>query len=117
MCIRDRKKIGDTGQDAFKKVKQYADDSHSGLGKAGDAFAAIDGKGAERFREVLHALHPVLDSAGLGLGNLGAFSRVAGAGMAALAATIAASILVGLAKLGDEADKAKRRLDSLSGAG
>jgi hypothetical protein len=114
------KKIGDAGSDAFKKVKQYADDSHSSLGKAGDAFGGNTDGGrlaAERFREVLHALHPVLDSAGLGLGNLGAFSRVAGAGMAALAATIAASILVGLAKLGDEADKAKRRLDSLSGAG
>jgi hypothetical protein len=113
------KNIGDTGSDAFKKVKQYTDDSASGIGKAGTAFAALEGKteggrlASERFREAIHTLHPVLETAGLGLGNLGAFARVAGAGMGALGAAIAGSVIVGLAKLGDEALVAKKRLSDL----
>jgi hypothetical protein len=35
------KKIGDVSSDAFQKVKQYADDSGSGLANAGNAFATI----------------------------------------------------------------------------
>lgn len=66
---------------------------------------------AERFRESIHILHPILEEAGLGFGNLGAFARLAGAGFAGLAVAIGGSLLIGLAKIGDEADKAKRRLD------
>jgi hypothetical protein len=84
------KKIGDTSSDAFKKVKESVDGSGSGIAGLGNAFAGIEGKteggrlAAERFRETIHTLHPILDSAGLGLGNLGAFARVAGVGLAAL---------------------------------
>ncbi len=106
------------GQDISKSLNQ-AVGTNPALGKAFGAEEGVErGRvAAERLREVIHTLHPILDSAGLGLGNLGAFARVAGAGMGFLGAAIVGSVLVGLAKIGDEADKAKRRLDLLTSAG
>src|SRR5258706_7000194 len=112
--------IGDIGEKSFKKVKQAADGA-SNIGKSGgEAFGGFVGKteesrlAAERLREVLHTLHPILDSAGLGLGNLGAFARVAGAGFVAFGAAIVGSAIVGLARLADQAAETKKRLDDLS---
>src|SRR6266403_2034433 len=83
---------GDIGDKSFKRVKAAADGANN-IGKSGgEAFGGFVGKteesrlAAERLREVLHTLHPILDSAGLGLGKLGALARVAGAGFGALAA-------------------------------
>ena len=114
-------KFGDGHADALRGVKQYTDDSASGLAKAGEAFAAIEGKSeggrlaVERFREAIHTLHPVLDEAGIGISNLGSFARLAGGGFGALAAAVVGSVVVGLAKLRDEADKTKRSLDIIAG--
>ena len=114
-------KFGDGHADAFKSVKRYTDDLASSLAKAGEAFAAIEGKteggrvAVERFREIIHTLHPVLDEAGIGISNLGSFARLAGGGFGALAAAVVGSVLVGLAKLRDEADKTKRSLDIIAG--
>jgi hypothetical protein len=88
----------------------------------GKAFGAEEGleksrEAAERFREVLHTLHPILGAAGLELGNLGAFARVAGAGMGALGVAVVGSVLVGLAKIAEQADRTGARLAALSGSG
>src|SRR5258706_15080728 len=113
--------IGDIGEKSFKKVKQAADGANN-IGKSGgEAFGGFVGKteesrlAAERLREGIHTLHPILDSAGLGLGNLGAFARVAGAGFGALAAAIVGSVIIGLSKLADERAAAKQRLSDLTG--
>jgi hypothetical protein len=91
--------------------------STGGLGKAIGAEESLERNrvGVERFRQAVHTLHPVLDEAGIGIGNLGAFARLAGGGFGALAAAVGGSILVGLAKLRDEAEKTKRELDIIAG--
>jgi hypothetical protein len=107
--------IGDIGEKSFKRVKAAAD----GGGNVGSAFGDLGGKteqsrvAAERLREAVHTLRPVLDEAGLGLGNLGAFARVAGAGMGALAIAVVGAVVVAFAKMGDEAIVAKKRLGDL----
>ncbi|WP_375782916.1 hypothetical protein ACE10Z_23670 [Bradyrhizobium sp. Pha-3] len=108
------KKIGDTGSDAFKKLKEYSDRGGEGFSKFGRETEDLEI--GEKLKETLHTLHPVLDEAGLGLENLGAFARLAGAGMLPLGAALAGSVLVGLAKVGEETDRTKSRLKGL-GAG
>jgi hypothetical protein len=114
--------IGLEGDKSFKKVKQAAEESASGIRRAGESFGGLGGKteqskiAAERLREVLHTLHPILEQAGLGLGNLGALARVAGAGFVAFGAAIVGSAIVGLAKLADQAATTKKKLTDL-GAG
>ena len=111
--------IGDVGEKSFNKVKQAADGAS--LGKVAESSGGFGGKteesrlAAERLREVLHTLHPILDQVGLGVGNLGAFARVAGAGFVAFGAAIVGSVVVGLAKMAEEADRAKARLSALAG--
>src|SRR6185312_1173476 len=85
------KGAGDVGDEQAKRLKQaFADVGKGSSGSSGgDALGATAEAGeaaADRLREAIHILHPVLDEAGLGLGNLGAFARVAGAGIGALAA-------------------------------
>jgi hypothetical protein len=110
--------IGDIGEKSFKRVKNAADGASS-VGNAGSAFGGLGGKteesrlAAERLREALHTLHPVLESAGLGLGNLGAFARVASAGFYAFGAAVVGAVVVALARMGDEAIVAKKRLGDL----
>jgi len=111
--------IGEHGKRAFKEISETINNASPGIAKIGNDFASIEGKAeggrqaTERFREAIHTLHPVLDEAGLGLGNLGAFARAAGVGVGGLAAAIVGSILVALAKMGDEAIVAKKRLGDL----
>lgn len=109
------RKVGDTGQDALKKLKQYSGES---LGKFGEHAEALEGshEAGEKLRESLHVLHPILESAGLELGKFGAFARLAGAGLVPLGAALAGSVLIGLAKVGEEAQKSTARLKAL-GAG
>ena len=109
--------IGLEGDKSAKKIQQAFNDASNVSGKSGDAFGGLkteeSRQGVERLREAIHILHPILDTAGLGLGNLGAFARVAGAGLGALGAAIVGSVVVGLAKLVDEADVAKKKLADL----
>jgi hypothetical protein len=105
------------GKDISKSLNQ-AVGTNPALGKAFGAEEGVEKsrEAVERFREVLHTLHPILDEAGLGLGNLGAFARVAGAGMGALAAAVVGSLLVGLAKVAEQADRTGARLKALTGS-
>ena len=116
------KKKFDAIKDAGKKTGAELSKSLNELvstGKLGSAIGAEENLersrvAAERFREVIHTLHPILDTAELGLGNLGALARVAGAGMGALAAAIVGSVVVGLGKLADQTAATKKQLDDLS---
>jgi hypothetical protein len=114
------KATGDVGDEQAKRLKQAFDGVSAG--KGGEGFGGLGGKSeesrvaAERLREALHTLHPILDTAGLGLGNLGAFARVAGAGFGAFGAAIVGSIVVGLAKMAEQADRTGARLKALSGS-
>jgi hypothetical protein len=116
------KNVGEVGDSAFKKIKGAIGDVSSG-GGLGNIFSQFTSgaeggeKAAEKLREAIHILHPVLEEAGVSLGNIGAFARLAGAGMGALGVAVGGTVLVALAKLADEADKTKRRLDLLSNAG
>lgn len=105
------------GQDISKSINQ-AVGTNPALGKAFGAEEGIERsrEAAERFREVLHTLHPILGAAGLELGNLGAFARVAGAGMGALGVAVVGSLLVGLAKIAEQADRTGARLKALTGS-
>jgi hypothetical protein len=114
------KAAGDVGDEQAKRLKKsFADVGTGSSGSNYGKFAQLaEGENAaHRFREAIHVLHPVLDSAGLGIGNLGAFARLAGAGLGGLAAAIAGSVIIGLAKLGDEAQKAKLHLGALGASG
>jgi hypothetical protein len=88
-----------------------------GLGKAIGAEESFERNrvAAERLRESIHVLHPVLETAGLGISNLGGYARLAGAGLGALGAAIVGSIVVGLLKARDAAEATKRELDALAG--
>jgi hypothetical protein len=114
------KAAGDAGEASGRRLKQAFSEaggsSGSGLGKFSAEAEEGEG-GAHRLREALHVLHPVLEEAGLGLGNLGAFARLAGAGFGALGAAVLGSLVVGLAKVGEESDKARARLKALGAEG
>lgn len=111
--------LGAVGKDALKNVSQYSADASSGIGRFGATLsslstgAAAAEVSASKFREAIHVLHPILETAGLGMGNLGSFSRVAGAGLTALGVAIAGSIIAGLAKLADSAQAAKTKITDL----
>ncbi|WP_050626701.1 hypothetical protein [Bradyrhizobium viridifuturi] len=109
------RKIGDTGQDAFKKLKEYT----GGTGFGSDAHAeAIEGarEAGEKLKETLHTLHPIAESAGIELGNFATFARLAGAGLVPFGAALAGSVLVSLGKIGEQSQKTQSRLKAL-GAG
>jgi hypothetical protein len=108
------KAAGDVGDEQAKRLKQSFGDVAAGNAGSHGFEAEAGESGAHRLREALHVLHPILDEAGLGLGNLGAFARLAGAGFGALTAAIVGSVVVGLAKLADQAAATKKQLDDLS---
>jgi hypothetical protein len=114
--------LGVTGEKAMQQIRAAGGAlSGGGLGGAGDqlqklGLRTLEAKSAaDAFREAIHIAHPVLEEAGLGLGNLGAFARLAGAGLGAVAATAAAAAIIGLAKLGDQAKKTKELIDQVYG--
>jgi hypothetical protein len=72
-------------------------------------------RGIDQFREALHIAHPVLDAAGLGVGNLGAISRLASVGIEGFFAAIAAAAVVGLARLGEQEKKTRATFDAIYG--
>ncbi|MBR0687352.1 hypothetical protein JQ594_15580 [Bradyrhizobium manausense] len=109
------KRIGDTGQDAFRKLKEYSGPAGEGISNLS---RSLEGEGSaheigEKLRETLHTLHPIIGQAGLELGELGAFARLAGAGLVPLGAALTGTVLIALAKLGDETQKSKARLKAL----
>ena len=110
------KKLDAVSQHGEQMSKNLSATSPTSLGSGAGELERGSG-GADKLRESIHVLHPILESAGLGLGNLGAFARLAGAGLGALAAAVVGSIVVGLAKLRDEADQTERKLDLLAGGG
>jgi hypothetical protein len=109
------KKIGDTGSDAFKKLKEFSDKGGEGVAKLGKGAEDIGSSvnGAQKLREVLHTLRPVLDEAGLGMGNLGAFARAANVGIAGFGLAVVGSALIGLGRLADGVDDTKKKLADL----
>jgi hypothetical protein len=92
-----------------------------GLGAVEDGLARTSGRfnegseAARGFREALHVAHPVLEEAGLGIGNLSALSSAARVGLGGLTIALAGGVLAGLAKLGDESVATKRRLEDVFG--
>jgi len=109
------KRIGEAGKNAFKELNDSIDSvgSHSGV------LASIFGESesaAEKFKETIHIAHPILEEAGVSLGNLGAFARLAGAGMGALGTAVVGTVLVGLAKVAEAAERTGARLKALTGS-
>jgi hypothetical protein len=67
------------------------------------------------FRHAIHALHPVLATAGVGMGELGAFATVARGGIGALAAAIGGTFVAELLKTGEELRKLKEEFQATFG--
>jgi hypothetical protein len=105
------------GKDISKSINESVK-TNPALGKAFGAEENLEKSrvAVERFRESIHALHPLLGAAGLEIGGLGSYARLAGAGMTTLGAVIAGSVLIGLAKIAEQADRTGARLKALSGS-
>lgn len=67
------------------------------------------------FRETTHTLEPVLNAAGASVGAFGGFVSASRAGVAGLAVAITGSLIIALAKAGDEAITTQKRLSDLVG--
>jgi hypothetical protein len=116
------KAAGDVGDAQAKRLKQSFSEVGKGSSGYGNFAQLAEGEAAARrfrdtLRETLHTVHPILDETGLGISNLGVFARLAGTNLGALATAIVGSVVVGLAKLGDEAQKSKLHLDALGASG
>lgn len=68
-----------------------------------------------KFREAVHTLDPILVQAGGSMGALGPIAMAARAGLLGLATAITGSVIVALENAGDEADKARGRLQVFFG--
>jgi hypothetical protein len=66
--------------------------------------------------EALHVLHPILGEVGGGMGELGAFARLASAGIGLFSTAIAGTLIVKLTLLSDELAKTKGKLGDLLGS-
>ena len=110
-------KLRVAGEGAFKGIANAANQSVAGgAGLGGAALERDLNRGtdaANRFREAIHILHPILETAGLGMGNLGSFARLAGAGIGALAGTAIAAAIIGLENLSDRTAIAQKSLKDL----
>lgn len=95
--------------DSFEKIRQAANKASEAGSFEGHA------ESAHKFREILHVLHPILGEAGVGIGELGAFARVAAVGTGGLAAAIGGTLLVSLVKVADETEKTRNRIKALGG--
>ncbi len=113
------KSISETGVKALGQIKAAGSSVADGGKLAEKQLQAIGlhllqaQNATNKFREALHVVHPVLDAAGLGVGNLRALSAAASVGLGGLAVAITGGILVGLEKLQDEAARAKEQLQAL----
>jgi len=67
------------------------------------------------FRDVLHTIKAPLEAAGVGAGNLGAFSVAARVGVLGLAAAIAGSLAIAASGAAEQMEKLKNRLDRTLG--
>ncbi len=116
-AIAGLEKLRLAGEGAFKGIANAANQSAAGgAGLGGVALERDLNRGTEaanRFREAIHILHPLLESAGLGIGNLGSFARVAGVGLGALGATLAGGAVIGLERLSDRLQLAVKGLKDL----
>jgi hypothetical protein len=100
-----------------KQTEEFA--KHAAATTAGVTGAAEAGAGAlgateaiKAIQEAIHALHPALAEAGLGLGELGPVMEAARGGALALAAAIGGTLTVAFEKAGDAANDAAQRLGS-----
>lgn len=117
-----KKKLGEAAQAGEDFLKQVRDSSTQtgtplnqltqNLDKSGGAFERHR-VAVERFRDSLHVLRPILSQLGVNLGELGSFSRVAGAGAIGLGAAVAGTLVVALLKLDESSVKSRQRLIDL----
>ena len=116
---RQLQDIEQTGSRAFKTIQSAGKAVNFGGGPAAEQLKKIGlhtieaESGTTRIREAIHVLHPLLDAAGLGIGNLGAYARLASVGLGGLAAVMAGAVLIGLEKIADGAARAKGELSGL----
>lgn len=68
---------------------------------------------AHDLRGAMYILRPVLQAAGIQVGELGTLARLANVGIAGIAAAAAGAVVVGLARLEDAARTTKGQLDDL----
>lgn len=66
-------------------------------------------------REAVHTLEPALEAAGVRMASLTQYSGAARAGLVALGVAVVGGVALELAKMGDEAEKARIRLQGLVG--
>ena len=92
--------VADEG--ALAKFRELGRASEESFRQIGEAGGHVSSKGFEQaahsagrateashgLREIIHTLHPVLETAGLGLNNLGSFAAAARGGLLGLAAAI-----------------------------
>jgi len=121
--IANVKKAGQAGERAMNQIKAAGGSLADGGARANHQLRqiglhALEGERATlRFREVIHVAHPILEAAGLGLGNLGAFARLASTGLTGLAAGGIGAALVGFAKLADEISILNNHVSATVGGG
>ncbi len=104
----------------LKAVGKAGEQTLGSFNKAGGL--SIDAKPIEDFtgktlklKDALHTLQPILKTAGLQIGELGAFARLASNNVVLLGIAVAGAVTVGLAKLGENAERAKGQLDDAFG--
>ncbi len=103
------RELGAAGGDtAFDKLVD-------GAQKAGLSLQAAGGH-TKILSEAIHVLHPILQIAGVRMGELGSFARLAGAGIGALAVATAGAVAVGVGLLEEKVAVLKARLSDLTGS-
>ncbi len=99
---------GAAGDTAFDKLVD-------GAQKAGLGLQAATGH-TKLLSEAIHVLHPILQIAGVRMGELGSFARLAGAGIGALAVATAGAVAVGVGLLEEKVALLKGQLSDLTGS-
>ncbi len=104
------------------KLRNLGKEAGQALGAVGTSDFKLDAKPIEDFtgktlklKDALHTLQPILKTAGLQIGELGAFARLASNNVVLLGIAVAGAVTVGLAKLGENAERAKGQLDDAFG--
>lgn len=99
---------GQGTQDALQPVAESAARASAALHETESA--------TQRFREALHLLHPILQTAGIQFGEFRALSSAAGVGIAGLAVAITGAAIVALGKLEESLAATRGRLADLFGS-